>query len=171
MHPDSETKQEAGRVALFALRAGTVGTEPVTNIILLPKFAPIEAEDLAWMMAHEERHLTCVALRNRTTLSVGWWPTEPTDAERHRQSRKEMLAVRDQERRHADADGEVLLVGGAERLTISRAALKEFMLNYYLPFVVYQFQLGRATGGSSSRDTTLHLSPAPFDLLQMRMIT
>jgi hypothetical protein len=144
-----------------------LGPESVANIILLPKFAPIALGDVATMLAEETRHLTLVALRHRTTLFVGWWPTAADDAERHRRMAAERLAALDHRRGNAVAEDEVVLVGGSERLTISYPALEAFMLNYYCPFVDSNFKLGTSSN-SSSRGIALHLAPAALDMVDIR---
>ena len=167
LHPEDEARQGAGRAALFALRAGTSGDEPVAHHILLPHFAPIAADDLATMLADERKHLTCIAVRRRATLSVGWWPTEPGEAERHRRTRAEMVDALERQHAHP-TQGQVILVGGDDRLTIPYPAFREFMLGYFLPFVDYGVRRGATTGSSPSQSFTVQLSPAAFDTIEIR---
>jgi hypothetical protein len=141
------------------------------HLISLPRFAPIAEEDLIGLLAAQQRHLTCVAIPHRMTLSVGWWPTDPADADGHRRSAQELLAGVDRRRNESLANGHVLLAAGTERLRISKLALREFMLNYYLPFVDLHFQLGAKEDELRSQELTLHVSSAAFDAVKLRLIT
>lgn len=168
--PMDQTKLDASRAVMFALRMGTPSPERAGSLILLPQFAPLDEENVLALLAQETRHLTCIAIQHRAALLLGWWLTEKDQADRQQRTRSDILGALNERVSNPVAARCVSLVGGSEQLTISYEALQRFMLDYYLPLVDYRIEASVPGGSSTSCLLTVHFSPAAFDQVEVKRI-
>lgn len=171
LYQTDESRTAASRAALFALQTAAPGIESIDTLILLPQFVPIALEDLVALVASEATHLTCVGVRHKTTLSIGWWPTDPADAHTHRRMMGEMLSGFERQLGHEPTETRLVIAGSSEWISLSYAQLQRFLYDFYLPFVDYHLTVAKDRSPSDTSQATLRLTPAAFPRLEMRRIT
>lgn len=98
-------------------------------------------------------------------VAIGWWPTDPADAESRRRTMASMLLGIERELASDRANVRVILEGGSDKLELSFEELQHFLDGYYLPFVDYRFSVS-----SKANQVTVSIEPSTDHSLEMRRL-